>query len=63
MSGLPGNFDFKRYLSPTAHKARRKRISGPVSFPLFRAMQRLRCSGVITSVIQSPFFPDVPDQP
>ena len=53
MSGFPGRSGRCRsYLTFKASSIKRTVISGLVSLPLMAAMQRLRCSGVNTSVIQ-----------
>ena len=52
MSGFPGrSFLCSRYRYPCVWNALRVAISGFVSVDLIRAILRLRCSGVCTSVI------------
>ena len=66
MSGRPGNdFTYSRYRNPCRHNHRRTTISGLVSRPLMRLIQRCRCSGVILSAIamQNYSFPPLSQNP
>ena len=51
-SGRPGSAVLSRYRNPRFHNSFLRRISGPVSRPLFRDIHKLRCCGVRTLVIR-----------
>lgn len=55
-SGRPGRDETNRYRIPCLQSSLLSLISGPVFRPLFRDMQKLRWSGVRTSVKRQPSF-------